>query len=242
MKIQYFSDIHLEFGEFDAPDTDAEVIVAAGDIGVGLQGIEWLKQFDKPIIYVAGNHEYYGGDIVHTRVAIAQLTVSSQIHFLENESLELNGIRFLGATLWTDYLRGNRAAMEQAKRQMNDYQQIRCASRQLTPDQLYDINWESRFWLARELDKPHRGKTVVVTHHAPSMQSCSLTGTSNYPATYCNNLDDFFTRFAIDLWIHGHIHAVADYQQEQTRIVCNPRGYTGYQIVDQFSGTRTILV
>ena len=62
MKIQFFSDIHLEFGEFDIPATDADVIVAAGDIGVGLQGIEWLKRFNRPTIYVAGNHEYYGGD------------------------------------------------------------------------------------------------------------------------------------------------------------------------------------
>ncbi len=242
MKIQFFSDIHLEFGELDAPATDADVIVAAGDIGIGLQGVEWLKQFDKPVIYVAGNHEYYGGDIVHTRAAIAESTASSQIHFLENESVELSGVRFLGATLWTNYLDGDADVMETAKRQMNDYQQIRCASRPLTPDQLYDINWESRFWLARELDKPHRGKTIVVTHHAPSMQSWPRSSTSDYRATYCNDLDDFFARYAIDDWIHGHLHVVADYERDDTRVVCNPRGYHGYQVVDHFSATKTIVV
>ena len=77
LKIQFFSDIHLEFGNFDIPATDADVIVAAGDIGVGLHGIEWLQQRKKPIVYLAGNHEYYGGDLVHTPVASAERAQAS---------------------------------------------------------------------------------------------------------------------------------------------------------------------
>jgi len=240
LKIQYFSDIHLEFGAFDAARTDADVIVAAGDIGVGLQGIEWLRKFDKPAIYVAGNHEYYGGDIVHTCTAIAELTASSKVSFLENDTVEINGVRFLGATLWTDYLDGNDEVMEAAKTNMNDYQQIRCASGELTPEQLYDINWESRFWLARELDRPFTGKTVVVTHHAPTMQSWPAANAANYSATYCNRLDQLISRYDIDLWIHGHVHAVIDYKLADTRVLCNPRGYTGYQVIEGFSSTKTI--
>jgi len=240
LKIQFFSDIHLEFGGFDITHTDADVIVAAGDIGVGVQGIEWLRCLDKPAIYVAGNHEYYGGDIVHTRAAIAELTASSKVRFLENEAVEINGVRFLGATLWTDYHNGDNDVMADAKRQMNDYQQIRCASRELTPEQLYDINWESRFWLGRALDRPFDGKTVVVTHHAPTMRSWPKSKTTDHSATYCNRLDDFFSCYDIDLWIHGHVHEVFDYQHEQTRVVCNPRGYTGYQIVAGFSATKTL--
>lgn len=240
MKIQFFSDIHLEFGTFDGTETDADVIVAAGDIGVGLQGIEWLIALDKPAIYVAGNHEYYGGDIVHTRVAIAELTASTKVRFLENEAVEISGVRFLGATLWTDYLDGDDQVMEDAKRNMNDYQQIRCASRELKPEQLCDINWESRFWLARELNRPYDGKTVVVTHHAPTMRSWPMTGSASYSATYCNRLDDLIARYDIDLWIHGHVHAVIDYKLDETRVLCNPRGYTGYQIVKGFSPTKTV--
>ncbi len=240
MKIQFFSDIHLEFGGFDLTDTDADVIVAAGDIGVGLQGIKWLLELDKPTIYVAGNHEYYGGDIVHTRAAIAELTASSKVWFLENEAVEIDGVRFLGATLWTDYLDGDADVMADAKRQMNDYQQIRCASRELTPEQLYDINWESRFWLSRELERPFQGKTAVVTHHAPTMQSWPESSTSDYSATYCNRLDDFLSRYDIDLWIHGHVHEVSDYEHADTRVLCNPRGYTGYQVIEGFSASKTV--
>ncbi len=240
MKIQFFSDIHLEFGELEIPLTDADVIVAAGDIGVGLQGIEWLRRFDRPTVYVAGNHEYYGGDIVHTRVAIDQATANSRIRFLENAACEIDGVRFLGATLWTDYRDGDPDVMAYAKRQMNDYLQIRCASRDLTPEQLFDINWESRFWLARKLDEPFAGKTVVVTHHAPSLRSWPYAGDGGYRDTYCNRLDDFFLRYDIDVWIHGHVHYVADYHQERTRVLCNPRGYNGYQVIENFSALKVV--
>ncbi|MFT4583006.1 MAG: putative phosphodiesterase [Gammaproteobacteria bacterium] len=242
LKIQFFSDIHLEFGGFDLPTTDADVIVAAGDIGVGLQGVDWLDQLGKPVVYVAGNHEYYSGDIVHTRVAIAEKSRSTQISFLENEVLEIDGVRFLGATLWTDFLGGNERVMHYATQNMNDYQQIRCASRPLTPAQLLDINWESRFWLAGELEKPFAGKTVVVSHHAPTARSWPGTGNRNYLSTYCNRLDDFLERYSIDAWFHGHLHNVVDYEQNATRVLCNPRGYTGYQTVDDFSPTKTIAI
>jgi len=114
LKIQFFSDTHLEFGTFNIPETKADVIVAAGDIGVGTQGIEWLAQNQKPIIYVAGHHEYYYGDIVHTRIAIAELAHATPVSFLENDVCEIDGFRFLGATLWTDYFDGNPTVMCEA--------------------------------------------------------------------------------------------------------------------------------
>ena len=242
LKIQFFSDIHLEFGAFDLPHTDADLIIAAGDIGVGLHGVDWLAQFGKPVIYVAGNHEYYGGDIVHTRVAIAEQSRATQISFLENEVLEIDGVRFLGATMWTDFRGGDEQVMHYATQNMNDYRQIRCASRPLTPEQVFYINWESRFWLAGELEKPFAGKTVVISHHAPTASSWPQTNNCNFLSTYCNELDDFLARYTIDAWFHGHLHNVVDYQQHATRVLCNPRGYTGYQVVSGFSPTKTITI
>jgi predicted phosphodiesterase len=242
LKIQFFSDIHLEFGTFDIPATDADVIVAAGDSGVGLQGVDWLSQCAKPIIYVAGNQEYYGGDIVHTRIALAERAGASHVAFLENQSYEINDVRFLGTTMWTDYSAGDAQVMQLAIKNMNDFQQIRCASRPLKPEQLYDINWESCSWLAGELEKPFTGKTVVVTHHAPSSLSWPNTGNETHRENYCNRLDDFFTRYDIQAWFHGHVHNVADYVVNKTRVLCNPRGYTGYQVIDGFSAAKTIEI
>lgn len=242
MKIQFFSDIHLEFGAMPLPATDADMIIAAGDIGVGLGGIKWLKGSGKPTIYVAGNHEFYGGDLIHTREAIVDATLDSNIHFLENRAVELDGVRFLGATLWTDFMGGNVGFMEKASVQMNDYTQISKRSMPLRPQDLFDVNSASRAWLARELDRRFAGKTVVVTHHAPTVESWMYSERAFYRASYCNDLKLFFDRFDIDLWIHGHVHAAFDYHVNGIQVLCNPRGYDGYQLVRGFDVSKTIII
>ena len=93
MKIQYFSDLHLEFGELPCASTDADVIIAAGDIGVGLDGINWLTQFDQPVIYVLGNHEYWGQDYTDFIDQVWQASSGTNVHFLENRfSKKITGV------------------------------------------------------------------------------------------------------------------------------------------------------
>ena len=121
-------------------------------------------------------------------------------------------------------------------------QQNRYASRLLKPEQLYDTNWESYYWLAEELEKPYGGKTVVVTHHSPNVLSWPQNNSKMHLATYCNRLDDFFSCYDIDAWFHGHVHNVADYVINKTRVLCNPRGYTRYQVIDGFSAAKTVEV
>jgi predicted phosphohydrolase len=103
MKLQILSDLHTEFAEFSPPETGADVVILAGDIGVGLGGIEWAaSQFpNQPVIYVPGNHEYYGHDITLIDELVKQSP--ENIHVLNNDAMVLNGVRFLGSTLWTDF-------------------------------------------------------------------------------------------------------------------------------------------
>ena len=107
MKIRQLSDLHLETGPFTWEDLGEDVIVLAGDIGVGIAGIEWAKSIPKPVIYVAGNHEFWGQDIYDNIAAMRLAAKGSNVHFLENDEVTLtaNGetVRFLGATMWTDY-------------------------------------------------------------------------------------------------------------------------------------------
>ncbi len=107
MKIRQLSDLHLETGPFTWEDQGEDVVVLAGDIGVGIAGIEWAKTILKPVIYVAGNHEHWGGDIFENIKAMRLAAKDSNVHFLENDeaNLTINGetVRFLGCTLWTDY-------------------------------------------------------------------------------------------------------------------------------------------
>lgn len=242
MKIQFFSDIHLEFGAAQLPPTDADVIVAAGDISIGAAGVEWLKASGKPTIYVAGNHEYYGGDIGTVQQRIHAAVGGTDIRFLECATTEIAGVRFLGATLWTDFMGENPRLMDALEEHMNDYQQISYHGRGLVPQDLAAIHRVSREWLEHELTTAYAGKTVVVTHHAPLYASWHAATNSIFKAAYCNNLSRLIVDHPIDLWIHGHVHARSDYRANALRVVCNPRGYDGYQLVDGFDPALTIAL
>lgn len=129
MKIHILSDLHLEFGGLRLPEADADVTVLAGDIGVGLQGIEWALQaipFHQPVIYVMGNHEFYGQRSMPELWKKAREKVAgTHVHLLENEAVEIGGVRFLGATLWTDFdLFGDREGGMKSALDMNDYWNI----------------------------------------------------------------------------------------------------------------------
>lgn len=242
MKIQYFSDMHLEFGEAEARASAADVVVAAGDIAVGAAAVEWLRRSGKPTIYVAGNHEFYGGDVDEVRAAIAAACAGTTVHYLERGRLVLDGVRFLGATLWTNFDGGDPRLMATLREHMNDYQQIRLRGRPLTPQDLFDDNTATRAWLLGELARPHPGPTVVVSHHAPFPASWRAPANSVFRAAYCNDLAALVAGHAIDLWVHGHVHACADYHVGGLHVVCNPRGYEGYQLVDGFDGARLVEV
>lgn len=239
MKLRIFSDIHLEFAPFSPPTVSADVVVLAGDIGEGLAGVEWArKQFpNDEIIYVAGNHEFYGNRLPNL---IADLSMRAQalgVHFLENRSIVLGDARFLGATLWTDYAiyaRNEEEAgryMAFARRKMNDYRRIRFGERRrkrrdrILPGHLLEMHRESRAWLASELAKPFTGRTVVVTHHAPLSNSVPphYSGDDLTPC-YASHMPELL-RSPVDLWVHGHMHESIDYMIDGTRLIANPRGY-----------------
>ncbi len=229
MKLQFFSDIHLEFGPFEIPETDADVIIAAGDVGLGVDGVKWLQTTTKPVIYIAGNHEFYSHEMVATMSDLAAAAKNTNVHFLDNESIEIDGVRFLGSTLWTDFGGGSEEFMTAAEQNMNDYVQIGHTNGNLTAEIVFNINEQSRQWLSATLREPFDGRTVVVTHHAPTFESWTDTERPIFKFAYCNNLNELLDDSQIALWIHGHIHRVADYNANGVRVVCNPRGYDGYQ-------------
>ena len=176
------------------------------EVGVGAAGVEWLKTGGKPTLYIAGNHEYYGGDITTVQQDIQAAVAGTEIVFLECESAEFDGVRFLGATFWTNFMGENEKLMETLKQQMNDYQQISYQGRDLAPDDLAAINRESSAWLEEELARGYDGKTVVLTHHAPLFASWRSSMNSIFKGAYCNNLTRLIIDYPIDLWIHGHVH------------------------------------
>jgi predicted phosphodiesterase len=233
VKLSLFSDLHLEFAPFSSACEGADVIVLAGDIDRGTRGVRFaLEAFGgRPVIYVPGNHEHYGQHIQSNLDAMRELARGSAVHVLDCDCVEIAGVRFLGTTLWTDFaIHGEGKvweAMEQARTGMNDYWKIREDEdgRGLMPTTTRMLHWQSRRWLEDQLARPHAGKTVVVSHHAPSLQSCPPSGRrSELAPAYASDLSEMM-RGDINLWMHGHTHHCADYSVEGTRVVSNQRGY-----------------
>lgn len=232
MRLQIMSDLHLEFAPFEPPQTDADVIVLAGDIHVGAEGVKWArKHFKKtPVIYVLGNHEYYGQAFPGHAARLKWTTKGSNVIVLEREEVELDGVTFLGCTLWTDFrLKGSvEKAGTRAEEVMNDYRKIRATPghRKLRYTDCMKQHDTTLEWLRERMEQYQDRKTVVVTHHAPSPKSIpERHAGSSIGAAYASDLEPIIEENSVALWVHGHIHDQQDYKVGDTRIVANPRGY-----------------
>lgn len=239
MRLRVMSDLHLEFWPFAPEPAAADIIVLAGDIAEGTAGLEWAReQFPRdPIIYVIGNHELYGQRLPEAIDAFADKAASLGVVLLEKRVVVLDGVRFVGTSLWTDYAIYARNEEEvgrymfAARRSMNDYRHIRFGPKRkkgrdrVLPGHLLEMHQASCAWLAKVLAEPFSGKTVVITHHAPHRLSVPPRYANDWlTPCYASHLPQL-VRAPVDLWIHGHIHESIDYQVEGARVLCNPRGY-----------------
>ena len=145
MKLQIASDLHLEFlqrtfpGErLISPASGADILILAGDIGNGIQAIELFKDWPVPVLLLAGNHEFYGGVFEKVRADLRDAAAGTSITFLDNDTADFGGVRFLGTTLWTDYRlelnRTQRQLMENAQLRLNDHFTIKCSNGPFTAD------------------------------------------------------------------------------------------------------------
>ena len=240
MRINYFSDVHLEFGALQAPDNDADIIVAAGDIGIGIQGLNWLKTLNKPVVYIAGNHEFYTHEYQRTLQSIRKQCEGSNVHFLENDCFVFQGVRFLGCTLWADlFVEGDKKA-EALGKTLNDFKRIQFAEKPFNAARFSFLHQSSKTWLEQELAQPFSGKTVVITHHAPSLWSWNDSAHALKKLAYCNDMKPLLHEYEIAAWIHGHVHSQMDYRIAGARILCNPRGYAGIKVAPRFDQNRIV--
>jgi predicted phosphodiesterase len=234
MRLNILSDLHLGQGALAAPRTDADIVVLAGDIGRPEQALAWAASLGKPVLYVPGNHEFYGASIAGTLARLRQLCAGTAVRLLSDDAVVIGNTRFLGSTLWTDFLldgaqEGRTAAVEQALRFMRDYSRIWLddgLQQLFTPLDCAALYQRHSAWLAHKLAEPHDGPTVVITHHAPSAGSIHprFAG-SPLNACFVSRAEHLLDGERVQLWIHGHTHDSFDYRVNGTRVVCNPRGY-----------------
>ena len=242
MKINFFSDVHLEFGDLPAPQNDADIIIAAGDIGINKQGLDWLKTFDKPVVYVAGNHEFYTGDYHEILTMLQKESAGSQVQFLENNTFIHQNVRFLGCTLWTDLMVDGVETAEALGKSLNDFRKITYGGHAFEIDHFTKLHQRSKSWLEAELQRPFSGKTVVVTHHAPTSWSWRDSPYALKKFAYCNDLKAVLHENEVAAWFHGHVHSFSDYRIAGARILCNPRGYVGRKTVDGFDVNKIVEI
>ncbi|MBG6082432.1 metallophosphoesterase [Rubrivivax gelatinosus] len=196
----------------------------------------------KPVVMVAGNHEFYGRELSGELQRMREMARGSNVHLLDRDEFVLGGVRFLGCTLWTDFqlpvqqpsgaLVGDQVrSLVAANQQLNDFVHVRLADgppgkqRLLRAQDTLEMHQADREWLHRAFTDSFEGPTVVVTHHAPTAGSVlpEYQGDELAPA-FVSELPEEFFEVPL-LWVHGHTHSSADYFRGPCRILSNPRGY-----------------
>lgn len=232
LKLKLYSDLHIEFADCDVQKGEADVVVLAGDVDVGTRGVDWilLQQFDCPVVYVLGNHEYYQHTYPGIVNEIKCRASGHGIHVLENESVVIGGVCFHGATLWTDFaLMGDaRLSGFTCERVVNDFELIRHdgSKKKISAADVAKLHRQTLNWLSESLAASKNDLNVVVTHHAPSIQSVAERFRGNIVTTsFASDLEAFIFKCQPDYWLHGHLHASSDYRIGGCRVRSNPRGY-----------------
>jgi Icc-related predicted phosphoesterase len=264
MRINVISDLHIDFADLTLPGGD--VLIISGDLCeaksikknwynpdmVLLEHeradqrpdrfyrflLEECSQKYRKTILVMGNHEHYRFQVQKTYDHIRE-QLPENVHLLENESLEIDGVLFLGATLWTDMNRRDALTMYHVASAMNDYRQITMFNEstnmyhRMTPEYTVAQHEKTLAYFSQALANNAGARpVVVVTHHSPSKLSTHPRYASDtlMNGAYSSDLSEFILDHPeIQVWTHGHTHDTFDYMIGQTRVVCNPRGYKGYE-------------
>jgi len=234
MRIALLSDIHLSSNAIPFPRVDADIVVLAGDISRPATAIDWAKSCPIPIVYVAGNHEFYGSDLISTYQHLDKLSENTRIRVLERSEYVQDGVRFLGCTLWSDYRLFDSAherehGIEQATNLMRDFTHIKIAPDfpdLFSPAISQLIFLQTVAWLDDCFTRNSTIPTVIVSHFAPTRLSISpLFKSSPINASFVSDLEDRIKGWKPALWLHGHTHGSFDYRVGKTRVICNARGY-----------------
>lgn len=260
MKINLISDLHLEFDDLVLPGGEVLILAGDACESKTLTRFNYDpynilekdhrgRRMDRAqrffweectkyeqVIYVIGNHEHYHGKFWKTLNEL-RAELPDNIHLLEQERYDIDDVTFLGATMWTDCNRGNPITIAALATGMNDYRTITYCKggvyRKLHPRDTAAIHQETKTWLRGELETLQDRKVVVVTHHAPSHLSISdeYCGDSHMNGGYVSDLSELILdNPQIKVWCHGHTHNTFDYEIGDCRVLCNPRGYAGYEV------------
>ena len=235
MKISIYSDLHLEFGsDFRPPaDLDSDLMILAGDI-INLNDFsrlaKFLENWKRPVLYVNGNHEYYTQRPMDEEEEGFRAWIPDNqpnLTLLLDEEISLEGVHFFGGTMWTDFAKADPRAMDNARRGMMDYEEIRNPHyRRFDPMDTIELHNTFKDKLIAWFEKPLQGPRVVITHHAPVINPHTIHRKSNLMPAF-NSLDmiEVIEKYQPDLWVYGHTHECNRQTLGKTKIISNQLGY-----------------
>lgn len=230
MRLKIMSDIHTEFFKsgvcpFDHNELDeSTTLILAGDISQNIEQIRYFSERYAEVIFVPGNHEFYGEDILTKPKELKEeYEELDNVYVLLDEVLYLEGVSFFGGTFWTDCTDNDPLFEFKVKRSHNDYRKILKGDLIFTPSYQTELHHKSLSSLMR-----YAGRVdVVITHHAPSVKSVEprFLGTDLNKCFANDHIEDLVEHVGAKYWIHGHLHNSSDYFIGDTRVICNPKGY-----------------
>jgi Icc-related predicted phosphoesterase len=230
IKLQIVSDLHLEFSYITMDYSGCDILIFAGDIH---SDIGKLKKYilailktnkSLEVIVITGNHEHYSKTVPETIEKMTRLLSIPRCHFLQNSSVEIHGLKFIGSTLWcnppTEY-------WDTITEGISDFSNIK----NFSMIDCIKYHEESLKYIEKNIDDNSNKNTIIITHFLPSFSSINdrfkITEQDNIlNHYYATDLEDTILYKSPRLWIHGHTHAGCSYYIGDTRIVCNPRGYS----------------
>lgn len=251
MKIQYCSDLHLEFPEnkeyiLDNPlSPEADILILAGDIipfavlDKHNDFLDYISRNFKTTFWVPGNHEYYYYNVENS--SVLDTKIRENIFLVNNCVKEMEGVNFVFSTLWSNISEDKRWVIQQG---LSDFKVIKYKDRIFNVDDYNTLHLESIAFLQKAFKEKPNNKTVVVSHHAPTF--------TNYPEKYANskineafasNLNALIEENTIDYWIYGHHHTnTANFKIGNTQLVTNQLGYIKYNENKGFNEKALIVI
>jgi Icc-related predicted phosphoesterase len=233
VRIWVLSDLHLEgfpFPSAFAPRRPIfDVLVSAGDIWQGNipAGFQFLRHLaeDRPVIATLGNHEHWRGEPSATITAARRAAEANDISLLEGDATSVQGVQFLGTTLWSDYSLAG--AIDAAMPTGEDIRfRDEMGERALRVQDAQQLHRDSRERLRHLIDQETSLPRVVVTHHAPHPACVAPASLGKWIVGNCaSDLSELTDSGRAAVWLHGHVHHSIDmHRPGGTRILCNPAG------------------
>ena len=225
-----------------------EILLLAGDIGMFSRMDDYDEFFDyvaknfKEVYLIAGNHEYYDYYFDFAKVSGKfNKKIRDNVFLVNNHVAVIDGVRFIFSTMWTKIGITNQWVIQ---RSMNDFNCIQFGDGTLTVEALNHVHAKNIKFLTRELNKKHKGKTVVITHHAPTFM--------NYPPehkgsalneAFAVELFDLIEDTKPDYWVYGHHHSnIEDFKIGETLLITNQLGYIQHGGSAGFDGGKFISI